>query len=1221
MVDKKTTQNVNNLKEELKQTYLVGSVYKYKKDKLLELSGAVTAYLNSLKRINNYRDFQLRESSLRVDNEQYQVIVSNPSNNIRIIACAGSGKTTTIICRIKYLIDNGVLPSRIILMTFNVDAAKSMKNKLKEIFCGFKPNVLIGTIDSIACRFYHSYFKKDHQVGVQEYCTELYNYLKTPNGNLITSKYDYLFIDEFQDVNRTQYNTILEFYKAGTKITVIGDDAQNIYKFRGSDMKFIIELDKDVKYLKTLTLYNNYRSTPEIIFLANKSINYNKNQIPKQMIPNKTSENINPELEYFGTFCALGSKVINKITNHFYTEFSNETPDPLQFIQLDDICIICRNISYLKQMEELIEQHNKNKPNKKIQYISLIDNDNADTKSKIKKGYLTLTTIHKSKGLEWEMVFLIGCNDDTFPNKKDNLSMEEERRLFYVAVTRAKKYLYFYLSKNQKPSAITYVSRFIQEVPKESFDYVTQDKSIFGLSTFDKTFYETDIFKIIKGFREEDFEHLREIKLLDNLDNTTKVMHESTQINPIIYDEALTGDFSEFISKYCTRFVQKSLGIDNDTNGNKIFDTCGFYVTRPCVLNNLEYQVYTKNLAFFKQTFKYIKLENCNGKNNDSNICNEKIENCTQTVIKKYLEYLKKQNSNLEHNGIKKITTTAEDANNNEIVIIKSIINKAVTISVIFNIKLKHIYFCNESMLPKEYRKKMKLSYKNYQDSKQDNNNILEDVYNISLCQNIYANRKRLIYRDTRELCQLFSDGNDLLFASIKTTLVSLCNNHANLKTDKLLKVKKYELQGQVDYIDDNTITLVRISSTDNFNLIWLMQIIGLISLIEYNKKNVSDLDKINKYQNFNIKEASVYNPIRGIIFVVNLCDWISKYEKSDYFIKYLDFVRARQNNNTIVMPNNNYNVLDDCAPYATNGMKCTSTTINVKEPMEGEENEVESEEARMELREHYDFIDSMLSTNTNMISDFVKEFSTTKHDMILAYEYKKQTIDFYYDKYYKIGNVRLLNEITKIKGYKYLILDTETNGIPARVNFNNYYSYKELDKYNMSRVVQLSWIVCDHENNILEDHDYIIQPFNFTIENSKIHGITNEIANEKGFVLRTILNTFIDSASKVDYIVCHNCNFDINILKSELFRLGRNDLIAILNKKILICTLEAANTCIKKLGLIKSSKLEELYYYFTGKKMEGAHNAKYDVLATNTIFRNLIEKGHLLLPKVNHFY
>ena len=899
--------------------------------------------------------------------------------------------------------------------------------------------------------------------------------------------------------------------------------------------------------------------------------------------------------EYFPSFYSLANKIVNNIL-HF--KQNN--------VQFDDICIISRNTLQLKKMEEVIEQHNKTNTTTKIQYISLIDNDNTETKPKIKPNILTLTTIHKSKGLEWGVVFLIGCNDDQFPNKKDHLSMEEERRLFYVAVTRAKKHLYFYLNKNTKfNNALTYVTRFIQEIPNNTYKYITGDESIFGLSTFDKKFYEKNIFKIIKSFREEDFEHLRNINFLDNLDYNVKIVHEPNVINQRIYDELLQGDFSDFISKFCNRYVQKS--------HSQIFDKCGFYVTRPCILNNFEYMIYTKSINFFEMIFKQFTKKIIT-KNNKKTVKNNKaINNNKDTkknknitsilnpvhmdeVIKQYHEYSSNKNSIINDDKNDSCLNNKQTIKEEEISAVKNIMNKTIAIGINFNIKLKYIYFCNESVLPKEFRKKMKHSYKNYGNNDEDNDNVLEDIYNISLCQNIYANRKRLLYRD--DLFTLFIENNDNLLGNIKTTLNHLCQNE--IKTNKLIKNKKYELEADVDFIDGNSIVLVRMSSSDNFNLLWLMQVIGIISVIEYNKKTLSHIQN-NKYNAYNIQEACIYNPLRGIIFVVNLNHWILHFEKSKYFIEYLDFVRERQNNNSLTIP-------AKLELHKNNVEKCMDNNITSKNLI-NKNFDID--------KGHIDLINDIISERIDLMQSYLDEIISKEPCEIIAFNYKLNIINYYYDKYYKIGNTILLNNITKTFTYKYLVLDTETNGIPIRLNYNNYHSYKHTNKYNCSRIVQMSWIIYDNNEKLLEEHDYIIKPNNFSIENSNIHGITNDIAKIKGRNLRDIMDIFIKSLKEVTFVVCHNINFDINVIKSELYRLGRQDLINLIDKKILICTLETANNCMKKLGLIKSTKLEELYNHFTQEIMEGAHNSRCDVIATNVVFCNLVNGGYLLLPKL----
>ena len=89
------------------------------------------------------------------------------------------------------------------------------------------------------------------------------------------------------------------------------------------------------------------------------------------------------------------------------------------------------------------------------------------TKIKIIPNHICLTTIHKAKGLEWDVVFLIDCDDSKFPSEIDPIAIEEERRLFYVAITRAEKQLHLsYATSRYRWGTLTNCepSRFIEEI-------------------------------------------------------------------------------------------------------------------------------------------------------------------------------------------------------------------------------------------------------------------------------------------------------------------------------------------------------------------------------------------------------------------------------------------------------------------------------------------------------------------------------------------------------------------------------------------------------------------------------------------------------------------------------------------------------------------------------------------------------------------------------------
>jgi len=96
-------------------------------------------------------------------------------------------------------------------------------------------------------------------------------------------KFQYILIDEFQDTNTIQYDLIKLLSKKNRNIFVVGDDFQSIYSFRGAQIKNIRKFQNDYTDYKLILLEQNYRSTEEILTLANDSIKNNPNQIKKQM--------------------------------------------------------------------------------------------------------------------------------------------------------------------------------------------------------------------------------------------------------------------------------------------------------------------------------------------------------------------------------------------------------------------------------------------------------------------------------------------------------------------------------------------------------------------------------------------------------------------------------------------------------------------------------------------------------------------------------------------------------------------------------------------------------------------------------------------------------------------------------------------------------------------------------------------------------------------------
>ena len=180
-----------------------------------------------------------------------------------------------------------------------------------------------------------------------------------------------------------------------------------------------------------------------------------------------------------------------------------------------------------------------------------------------------------------------------------------------------------------------------------------------------------------------------------------------------------------------------------------------------------------------------------------------------------------------------------------------------------------------------------------------------------------------------------------------------------------------------------------------------------------------------------------------------------------------------------------------------------------------------------------------------------------------------------------------------------YLFFDTETTGIPAN------YDAPISDLENWPRLVQLSWILTDSTGKELGIKDYIIKPDGFTIpvESTSVHGISTEIAKEKGITLRSVLKEFVSDLKSAGTIVGHNVDFDRNVIGAEFLR-AKIDPDLLLNKPT-ICTMKASTDYCKLPGKYgyKWPTLQELHNKLFDVNFEDAHNSLNDIKATKDCF------------------
>ena len=181
-----------------------------------------------------------------------------------------------------------------------------------------------------------------------------------------------------------------------------------------------------------------------------------------------------------------------------------------------------------------------------------------------------------------------------------------------------------------------------------------------------------------------------------------------------------------------------------------------------------------------------------------------------------------------------------------------------------------------------------------------------------------------------------------------------------------------------------------------------------------------------------------------------------------------------------------------------------------------------------------------------------------------------------------------------------YLIFDTETTGLPKSWNA------PITDSDNWPRCVQIAWQLHDKYGKLIEHRDFLIKPegFNIPYDSEQIHGISTQLAQQKGEHLDSVLDLFNEALSKTDFVVGQNVGFDLNIMGCEFYR---QDITTKLNDLPILdtCTETTAKLCQipgGRGGRFKLPTLTELHQYLFNAPFAEAHNATADVEATTRV-------------------
>src|SRR5690554_3940140 len=389
-------------------------------------------------------------------NKKQTEAVFSKDRFVFLLAGAGTGKTTVIISKIKKLLADGILAENILVLSFTRKSVKDLQTKLATFenltittFHGFCYKVLKSQIDfeipkenwliskgytlldltkinlykrnNKTSKMVKTYNKLLRENNLYDYTDLEYLTLKKLKSdshfkNEITSRFKYIFADEFQDTSLIQYMLLKELVTKTSKYFCVGDPNQSIYSFRGASSKVINSYVKDFN-AKIYLLNINYRSSPLILKASNKLISNNKRSYKFNLIPFK-KEKGSITYKCFSSIKSKNKYIIEEIRSLLKLKITQE-----------EIAIIYRNHHFANQL-------------KKELYKTYFDRIN-------------FLSIHQVKGLEFDCVFFIGLEEGKIPFI--DADIEEERRLFYVGITRARKHLYL-LTKNKNK-----ISRFVSE--------------------------------------------------------------------------------------------------------------------------------------------------------------------------------------------------------------------------------------------------------------------------------------------------------------------------------------------------------------------------------------------------------------------------------------------------------------------------------------------------------------------------------------------------------------------------------------------------------------------------------------------------------------------------------------------------------------------------------------------------------------------------------------
>ncbi len=451
----------------------------------------------------------------KLSRQQKQIILDKESRVIVVAAGPGSGKTRVLVHKLaSLLLLEDVKHEQLLMLTFSRAAAMEFKQRLMELIGNAAHFVEIKTFHSYSFDLLGRIGNLDDSEDVVALAAKM-----IAEGDVEPNRISktVLVIDEAQDMSQEEYNLVHALMVANEEMRVIavGDDDQNIYEFRGSNSRYMRQLLDEARGT-LVEMTENYRSTRHVVDIANAFVRNIRNRMKNTPIISKSEDDGTVAITNYssgtayqriiddlkrqrkdGTMCVLTQKneeagiLVAMLRKHGFNSKLIQRMDGIRFWNMVEVRFFLKNLErhtptplvaddvwenakretfkrysqsaslhYLKRCITLFEQTNKAKY--LMDFKEMVFEATIDDFCDVSDAEVVVSTIHKSKGREWDDVYMLVSSP--------MYARDIERRCYYVGMTRARRRLFIYTDSelfDRMPADKHYVDQTIYDAPEE----------------------------------------------------------------------------------------------------------------------------------------------------------------------------------------------------------------------------------------------------------------------------------------------------------------------------------------------------------------------------------------------------------------------------------------------------------------------------------------------------------------------------------------------------------------------------------------------------------------------------------------------------------------------------------------------------------------------------------------------------------------------------------